>query len=516
MVIAADLVPAALGVLTRGTALAAAVLSLTIAWLLGRRGAGAMARTTPGRDSPPPVALGSPLSVATAGASALVLGSYVAARLRVLIGQPVTNIDLLGFHLPGVARFIQTGSVWHVDQFLPGFATAQYPHNGDFLMLATVLPWHDVAFARVPALVYLALTALAVYALAVELGATRAASVTFSAIALAVPSFLRPALDGLPDDVTVGLLATGCLFLVRHWRTSRRGELALAGLAMGLGFGGEWFGLTAGAVVVAVWLGGRIVARRVRPSLVRDTGHLLGMMALGGGFWLVRNLIESGNPIYPKTVSLAGLRLFQGSRGDVIDRFGYAITDYISKPHILREYIYPGFKSQLGIAGLVLLAGLAAALASARWRHDRGSRYLLAAVLVVAGIFLVYTITPGTAYRPEFSRRGVRHAALADTGCGSRRGGRSGRTPSIRQVERRARAGGSRRAAGRDSSQPVGAHCPGARGRPGARSARRDRLVRSIERHAPVVGVSRPSADGGSLPAGGTDRLGSHRPGADR
>jgi hypothetical protein len=392
----AYLLPLILGILTRGTVLAAAALAVAAAWALPRS-------LEPARRDPrirPPASGPFWSTLAILAVSSLAV--YELAQLRPLITQPVTDIDLLGFHLPGVARFIQTGTVWQVDQFLPGFATAQYPNNGEMLMLAFVAPWHDLAFARIPGIVFFAVTGAGVYALALELGATRAGAAIFGAVALAVEPLSNFALSGLLDDITLAGLAIGLVFLVRYTRTRRRGELALAGLALGLSLGTKWFGLTASAVVVLVWLAATAIARQPLVRIARDTGLLLATMAAGGGFWLVRNIVESGNPLYPKPISVFGVQLFAGSRGDVIDRFGYSIVNYLGHPGILRRFIYPGFKTQLGIAGLVLAAGVVIALL--QWllrRHDPSTLLLLALALVTIGICITYVITPGTAYGPK-------------------------------------------------------------------------------------------------------------------
>jgi hypothetical protein len=389
-------VPAALGVLARGTVLLTALVVLAAA------SAVRPAREAARSDSVPRPPASSAASVTIAALALVALVVYELARARVLLGAPLTDIDMLGFHLPGVARWIQTGTVWQVDQFLPGFATAQYPNNGDFLILATVLPWHSLAFARFPGVVFFVLTGVGVYALALELGASRAAATTFAALALLVLPLSHFALEGLPDDVAESMLLLGSLFLIRHARTRRSGELVLGGLALGLALGTKWFGLTACAVIVVVWVAARVIARERPGRLARDGGLLLAMVSVGGGFWLVRNLVESGNPLYPKAISVLGVKLFAGSRGDLVDRLGYTIAHYLGDPHVLRRFIYPGFRSELGLSGLVLLIGLVIALAwSVRWRREPRAAAVLIVALVTVGIFATYVITPGTAYGPK-------------------------------------------------------------------------------------------------------------------
>jgi hypothetical protein len=396
-VIASDLLPAALGILTRGTALAAAIIMLvTVRAVTGKAHAVAV-DTDP---APPPSSRASlVIAVITVGAATV----FAAARLYDLSSQPLMDIDMLNFHLPGIARVMQTGSVWRVDQFLPGIATAQYPNNGDFFILSTILPWHDMAFVRFGPAVFFALTAVAAYALSLELRASRAAAATLAVAAVMVPAFSVLAFEGVPDAICLATFLIGLLFLSRHARSRRGGELMIAGLALGIALGTKWYGLTAVAVVVVVWVAWGLLGRVSRHQLPRDAAVLLGMILAGGGFWLVRNLVESGNPIYPKPVSLLGANLFGGSRGDEIQKHGYTVAGYLGHPHILRTFIYPAFKTRLGLTALVLIAGvLIAVLESARpLRHKpRDARYLGSIALAVsaAGITVLYAVTPGSAY----------------------------------------------------------------------------------------------------------------------
>jgi hypothetical protein len=396
----ASVIPAALGILTRWTMAAMALVWLAAATRVPRAG------DQPRDSAPAPPPSGRPsvvISLLTVGAVLV----FELARLRILAAQPLTEIDMLGFHLPGVARFIQTGTIWRVDQFLPGFATAQYPNNGDFMLLGVILPWRDLAFVRFVPIPFLALSGVGAYAVSLELGAPRAAAASMAAAACAIPAYVLLALEGLPDAISLALLVAGLLFFLR-WRRIGGSELAFAGLAFGLALGTKWYGATATAVVLVVWIGVSVAGGR-RRELVKQVALLLALIALGGGLWLLRNLIESGNPIYPTPVSLFGVHIFAGSTGDVINQYGYTIADYLTNPHVLEKFVWPAFKQELGLSGLVLLAGLAAASTAAiralRGRRRNGARgpaaLVLTAVLAVIGVCVTYAITPGSAYGPR-------------------------------------------------------------------------------------------------------------------
>ena len=396
----AEVIPAALGILSRWTAAATALGWLALAIWVRRRAEGPV-------DSPPPVPASSRLSVLVAAVTVGAVLVYELARLRLLASHSLTEIDMLSFHLPGIARFIQTGSLWRVDQFLPGFATAQYPNNGDFLLLGAIIPWRDLAFVRFVPIPFFALSGVATYALGVELGAARAAAATMAAAATSLLAYAPLALEGLPDPVSLALFVAALTFLARARRIGGA-ELPLAGLAFGLALGTKWYAATGTAVVLAAWVVLRLAAGQ-RRELLKHMGMILAMVSVGGGLWLLRNWIESGNPIYPKQVSPLGLHLFAGSKGDVIDKYGYTIANYLTDSHALSKYIWPGFRELVGPFGIVVVMGLVVSIVGfvrERVRGRQGSNscsrtVVIGAVLIVLGNCVIYAITPGSAYGPK-------------------------------------------------------------------------------------------------------------------
>ena len=168
--------------------------------------------------------------------------------------------------MPGVAAWIETGSIWQIDVFLPYVAPGHYPNNGDVLLLAAVLPWQSDFLAHLVLWPVYALAGVGVYALARELGAARQASISAAVLILALPAVLLPALiDAYPDALMLFGFAAGLTFLVRNARSGATRDLVLAGLALGVSFGTKWYGVSAVAVVLVVWfvasLGGRPRAR---------------------------------------------------------------------------------------------------------------------------------------------------------------------------------------------------------------------------------------------------------------
>ena len=310
-----------------------------------------------------------------------------------------TAVDTLNFHMPGVAAWIETGSIWQIDVYLPYVAPGHYPNNGDVLLLAAVLPWQSDFLAHLVLWPVYALVGVAVFALARELGAARQASISAAVLILALPAVILPALiNSYPDALMLFGFAAGLTFLVRNARGGAMRDLVLAGLALGVSFGTKWYGVSAVAVVLVVWFvaswaGGRGLGRAVREGAI-----LVGLVLLAGGVWLLRNWIETGNPVFPVKVAPFGIEIFDAPRDIVRERAGSTIADYVDDPGIWSEYILPQYRDALALAGAVLLAGLALAAFRLRAAAGAAARGIVAAgVAAAVVILLAYVVTPYSA-----------------------------------------------------------------------------------------------------------------------
>ena len=399
-VLAAHLLPGALGVLSRGSVATTAALIAGAAFFLARF---APRTAVPGAevsDSPEAV---SPLErLVCFGALALV-AAFVIGTIVDRGASPPTNSDALGFHLPGVARWIQDSSIWGIHNFLPGVPTAEYPQNGDLLMLSSILPWDNEAFVRLVNYPFLALLGLAVYATGRELGASRVAGAMAAALLLVVPAVNEPVTFNLLTDApTLALLAAGILFLCRHARTQAGTDLLLAGAALGISLGTKWYGVSAVVSVLGVWAVFRLLSTRSLRSVVRSTGPLALSVAATGGFWFLRNLLGTGNPFYPVRFEPLGVSVLSAPPV-AVDQLGFTIAHYLGSPRVLVEDVAPGLASQWGAPALLLLLAVPASLLLLRRRNASTTERHRVLFLASAAVLLlfVYAITPGTAYGPE-------------------------------------------------------------------------------------------------------------------
>jgi hypothetical protein len=390
----AHMVPGVLGILTRGTVAAVAIAGSLGAWAYSRR---APARVEREADGPP----GEPeglLPRAAAGLAAAAIAIFLIAYFRTAARQAVTSNDMLNFHLPLLASWIQGGSFWPVFDFLPYDTTGNYPQNGDVLMLATVLPWRADTFARLAMLPYIGMAGLSAYALARELrvGPWRAA--LMGSVLVSIPIVLvAGVVSALPDVAMYGTFGAGLVFLARAARTQRDSDALIAGIGLGIALGTKWYAVPAVVAIVGLFALALLVERRGVRAAIRNVGMAAGAVALCGGFWLVRNAVESGSPFFPAGWLPIGAR---SDVGNPAPRSDFPIAHYLFDADVWRRVILPDELKAFGVGGVVLLAGLvvSAVLATTAVRRgERSARIVLWAIAASVLLAIVYAITPNTA-----------------------------------------------------------------------------------------------------------------------
>ena len=415
VLIAVHLVPLMLGILTRGTVLAAAALAVVLAALVKP----AFAFAPPEQNAPPPPSRRA--SWVMAGLAAAFAAIAALADLGRWAGDELVGVDPLTFHLPNVGRWIQLHSMWQIDQFVPLLAHGNYPNNGDVVLLSTVLPWHNDFLVRLPITFYLVTTAIAVFAVARELRAPLAASVLAGAVAVSLPVVgIATIPRALPDSLMWTTFACGVLFLLRHARTSRRSDLVLAGIALGVAAGTKWYGVSSVAVVVVIWAGARLLrergAARGIAGPLRDTVLVGGLSFLGMLPWLARNLALSDNPVFPLKVAPFGLTIFDAPPDVIRDEVGFTIADYAGDSGILWQ-LAGEIVEGLGIAPIACGLALAVAVVLARRRGRAPDGRVLALAAGAIALGLLYTITPATALGvkgdPSLAHANTRYAVPA-------------------------------------------------------------------------------------------------------
>ena len=412
---AVHLVPLALGILGRGSVLVAALVLAAAAALLPAR-----PPATPD-PAPEPLVESGRLAWALAVGAAAIAGALLAVGFVHAAGGPTEAPDLVSFDLPIVAQWIQTGSAWQITELFTLQTHGTYPHNAHLVLLAAILPFDNDGLVRFAVYPFLVLAALGVYGLACQLRAPRAAAAAFAAMLAAIPVVATTVEFAPLDVIGVAMFATGLSFLARAARTERVSDLVLAGLGLGFAVGAKWYTASAAAAVLVVWAGSGLVARRGWRPVLRDLALVGGVAALAGGFWLVRNLVEAGDPLYPQPVRALGVTIFDAPPDLYRELVGFSLAHYIGDWSVWRHYVLPDFRDTFALGGALAAAGALVALVMALARRPgldaRGGWIVPALGACVPVLVGLYLVTPYTGFgfegAPALASANTRYAIPA-------------------------------------------------------------------------------------------------------
>lgn len=378
------------------------MLVVALALLIGARICPA-GPATPTERSPQPAreAVGWDRLLAAYGVVAFAIWVLLAG-LQQLHAEPL-GFDATSAYLPTAARWIQSGSIWEISDWLPNFFFGASPGNGSVLVLSWLLPWKNEFLAHLAIYPFVAMTVVAIHAVCRELGAPRSTAALIGVTATAAPVIVQPGLiNGLLDPVLYAMFATGIMFLVRHSRTARQSDLLLAGTALGIAFGTKYYGFTAVPALITVWVLAQAGARVPLRLLARRVALVLAPVLLFGGIWMVRNWVDTGNPLFPVRVEVLGITIFDAPADPLRSLIGSTLADYIDAPSVWTSELAHQFRIAIGGPLLVMSAAFALALAvlvrrRARAEHDRTDAIAWSAIAATLLIALSYALTPYSA-----------------------------------------------------------------------------------------------------------------------
>ena len=360
-------------------------------------GAGGAAETS--RPPRPPVAAhGFWLALV---ATAVVVAQW-AAFTSYSLDAGISNFDSVWYHLPFSADMAQTGSTLGFYRPETVFLNWFYPQNSELVHATGIALTGADFFSVLMNMAWLGLALLAAWCIGRPYARPH---LTLLAVAILLTTHtlvVREPGTAKNDIVAIALVLSAIGILINRGAdpSDTRGRLgpgwamAAAGLAVGLAAGTKVTALAPAAMITFAVLFSAHQGTRLRSAAV-----WFGSALVGGGFWYLRNLFATGNPI-PQVgsigpIDLPGPERLQEGRPD------FNVFHYIGDTSIWREYFFPGLEQGFGTFWPVLLAvavvGLAALIWTGPGRLTRAHGF--AALLAIAA----YLFTPLSAAGPEGS-----------------------------------------------------------------------------------------------------------------
>jgi hypothetical protein len=230
------------------------------------------------------------LTVAVCGLLATLVGVVLALWL------PVGAYDAIGYRLPAVVQWLDQGAV----SWVPGDDPLRngYPLGLEVIEALLFCAFDSAAPVDAVASLFLLLGAGSLFGYARELGLSRALAGFAAGLFLLVPMHLLNAPSGYADAAFAGCLVAflvGCARWV-HRSTAPTSRMQV-GFAAALTIALKPHGFAFVGVALATSLGLRARTLGIRRA-AREGGAVLTLL-LPGLFFAVRNVLTTGNPIYP-------------------------------------------------------------------------------------------------------------------------------------------------------------------------------------------------------------------------
>jgi hypothetical protein len=247
---------------------------------------------------------------------AIVLAASLNLGLRSLLLAVKVVSDGPIYHLYFAARWWKAGRLEMIAAPFGENAATYFPANGDLCFTWLMASWGGDRLARVGQAPFLAVAALAAYGCARLLGSGRSASIIATCwFVSSTPLFIYSFEPNVDTIFVAGYMLAAYFFLRGVRQEGNTSAISLGALAAGLALGTKPVGLVFVPPLLALAFfqvlrgAGSARVRIIRASLI------VALPLLTGSYWYLRNLIVTGNPVYPLEVSLLSRTIWPGWYG---------------------------------------------------------------------------------------------------------------------------------------------------------------------------------------------------------
>ena len=364
-----------------------------------------------------------PLPAAIALVIAAIAFIQFAVEAKSKLSTGMTGFDSTWYHGPFAAGFFQSGGTWDLHFIAPQFLAWFYPANGEIFHAAGMLAFGRDLLSPLLNLGWFVGCLVTCWCIGRPF---RVApwSLALGAIALSVPALADQAGEARNDIVGIFFLLAGVAVMVNAWGgdggTEKKlggdggaagvGPYLVVGLAAGLAAGTKLNFLLPAAVLVA----GLVL---VAPRESKARAFIVGALAAiaGGGYWYLRNLAHSGNPL-PWIHHLGPIDLPAPEQA-LGGREAHSVLGYLTNGSVWSDWFLPGLHDGLWLVWplVVLAASAGLVLAALRVRgafaSQEDGKAPWGVTLGVAGLVglataVAWLVAPTSASGPEGMPRG--------------------------------------------------------------------------------------------------------------
>jgi hypothetical protein len=331
---------------------------------------------------------------------------HFAAGVKTRLSTGMTGFDSTWYHGPFATGFFQSGNTWSLHFIAPQFLAWFYPANGEIFHAVGMLAFSRDILSPLLNLGWFVGCLVACWCIGrpYRVGPW---SLALGAIALSVPALADQAGEARNDIVGIFFLLAAAAIALNAWSEEGNG-LGREGGAAGVGpylVVGLSAGLAAGtklnfllpAAVLVIGLG--VIAPRGQRRRALTASSLAALA--GGGYWYLRNLVHTGNPL-PWVHHLGPINLPAPEQA-LGGREAHSVLGYLTSGTVWSDWFLPALHHGIWLLWPLLLTAAAVGLLLCLLRGTPTQR-----VVALEGLAsgLAWLIAPTSASGPDGMPRG--------------------------------------------------------------------------------------------------------------
>ncbi len=306
---------------------------------------------------------------------------------------PTVEIDTLSYHLPLLAKLVQTGKISFLNHY---WFQEHYPRHWETLCSLFALPFKNDMFILFPNLLARVVFVLSIVALAIKVGVSAHRAMASSFLMLTAP-IINGHMETMNVDLPFAAFFLSALYFALVFSETASWPYGfLLAMSLSLFLGIKSTGLLYGLLLIAamVWMRkGKLFKKNESNGL----GWVIaGILLLPGLFWYAYNLVRYGNPMVGVQMSFAGHVIFPGYYN--LAHFSNLTLQHVFHP--LRngdiQFLYHEILRELSLGFFIIASFTMVFLFDCivRFKDFIKSRYSPLLLILCCGALLIYYRTP--------------------------------------------------------------------------------------------------------------------------
>lgn len=306
---------------------------------------------------------------------------FVFATVKICVNliNPPFGWDDLNYHFTFPVEWIKHANLDNPIVVSDDPSPSYYPINGSLFFLWLILPLRNVFLADLGQVPFFLISFLAVYAISRKISLNKEASLFAASLFLIIPNFFKQLQIAYVDVMVAGLFLASLNFLFLLNKEYLFKRVMLFSIALGLLIGTKTVALPYSILLIIpfAWLS----LKNINKAGLLIVSILI--IFIFGGYSYVKNLIDTGNPLYPLDLKMMGRVIFNGVMTPQVYSAHFRVEDYALTKILFHE----GMGAQTLI---FLIPGIFLSLPLTLFKKKGGNPFFIYFLLLPFLLYLEY------------------------------------------------------------------------------------------------------------------------------